>query len=139
MKVQAPRRNAEGCTGDPERGSGTVLGLASIGVVITALIAMLMVGAAVIARQQAQAAADLGAVAGAQELRTGASPEAACARAGRFVEFNGAQMDGCAVSSSSDPKRGPQVRLQVSRGVAVGPSNWVARVSANAGLVPERQ
>ncbi len=136
MKGRAQRRDG---WGDPERGSGTVLGLAAIGVVITALIALLMVGAAVIARQQAQGAADLGAVAGAQELKAGASAHAACARAKRFVEANGARVEECAVSVLPSPKAGPQVRLQVSRGVAVGPANWVARVTTNAGLVPEGQ
>ncbi len=123
--------------GDHERGSGTVLGLAAVGVVITALIALSMVGAAVIARQQTQVAADLGAVAGAQELKAGASADVACARAQHFVEANGARVDECTVSAPPSPTVGPQVRLQVSRGVAVGPGGWVARVTAHAGLVPE--
>lgn len=136
MKGSAVRR---GGWGDQERGSGTVLGLAAIGVIITTLIALLMVGAAVIARQQAQGAADVGAVAGAQALKAGGSTNVVCARAKRFVEANGAQVQECAVSVSASPNAGPQVRLQVSRGVAVGPANWVARVTANAGLVPEGQ
>ncbi len=125
--------------GDRERGSGAVLGLAAIGVIITALIALLMVGAAVLARQQAQSAADLGAVAGAQELKAGASAGVACSRATKFVEVNGANVDECTVSGAVSPEIGPTVRLRVSRGVAVGPGSWVARVTANAGLMPVRQ
>lgn len=132
-------QRASGSWSEHERGSGTVLGLAAIGVIVTTLIAFVMVGSAVLARQQAQSAADLGAVAGAQELKAGASTDAACSRAKEFVEVNGASVDACTVSGSTSPEVGPTMRLRVSRGVAVGPPSWVARVTANAGLVPVRQ
>ncbi len=125
--------------GEGDRGSGTVLGLAAIGVIITALMALLMVGSAMLARQQAQSAADLGAVAGAQKLKEGKSIDVVCAQARDFVDANGASVDECTVSGPASPDVGPTVRLRVSRGVAVGPGSWVARVTANAGLVPVRQ
>lgn len=125
--------------GDTERGSGTVLGLAAMGVVITVMAGLLMLGAAVLARQQAQSAADLGAVAGAQELKAGLPADAACARAASFVEGNGASMDKCSVSAAVNSAVGPAITVRVSKGVAVGPSSWVARVSAHAGLVPVKE
>jgi len=129
----------QGRWGDGERGSGTVIGLAAIGVIISTLLALLMVASAVLARQQAQSAADLGSVAGAQQLKAGASADAACARARDLVEANGASVDECTVADSPSSEVGPTVRLQVSHRVAVGPGDWVARVTAHAGLVSVSQ
>jgi len=53
------------------------------------------VGAATAARHQAQAAADLGALAGAARVLEG--EEAACARASHIVALNGARLAGCVV------------------------------------------
>lgn len=121
-------------TRDTERGSGTVLGLAVLGVLFSLLVSLLMLGAAVLARHHAQTAADLGAVAGAQVLKSGRGTDAACARAAQVVVVNGAKMDECAVVLPSLPDHGGQVRLRVHRDVAVGPG-WVADGVATAGLV----
>ncbi|MGC1208008.1 MAG: Rv3654c family TadE-like protein [Ornithinimicrobium sp.] len=125
-----------GPTGD--RGSGTVLGLATMGVLLSVLLGLGLLGGAVIARQQAQNAADLGAVAGAQTLKTGGDAHAACARAAELVEANGGQLDDCSVSGSLGQAwaadGGPHITLRVHRAVASFP-RWVAKVSANAGLV----
>lgn len=53
------------------------------------------VGVATIGRHQAQAAADLSALAGA--ARTLEGEEAACARAGDIADANGARLTGCVV------------------------------------------
>ncbi len=136
-KIRSPRRSSGGVSGD--RGSGTVLGLAAIGVLLSVLLAAGMLGGAVLARQQAQNSADLGAVAGAQLLKNGGDADAVCARAGRWVEANGGRLDECFVRPSSrrvgDRDRGPQVTVTVHRAVGAWP-RWVARVSAVAGLVP---
>lgn len=136
-KIRSPRRSSGGVSGD--RGSGTVLGLAAIGVLLSVLLAAGMLGGAVLARQQAQNAADLGAVAGAQLLKNGGDADAVCARAGRWVEANGGLLDECSVRRPSSGvwrgNRGPQVTVTVYRDVKAWP-RWVARVSAVAGLVP---
>ncbi len=136
----AQRRSAGADTND--RGSGTVLGLAAMGVLLSTMLALGMIGGAVIARQQAQNAADLGAVAGAQTLKIGGNAQAACTRATQLVEANGGQLDDCSVTGSLSQAwvadGGPQITVQVHRVVASFPE-WVARVSANAGLVPTDQ
>ncbi|MGB3256617.1 MAG: Rv3654c family TadE-like protein [Ornithinimicrobium sp.] len=122
-----------------DRGSGTVLGLAMIGVLLSVLLAVVALGSAVVARQQAQNAADLGAVAGAQLFKSGGDAHTVCARAGRWVEANGARLDECSIRQSSNRlggrDRGPQVTVTVQLAVGAWPG-WVARVSAVAGLVP---
>ncbi|MGB3763633.1 MAG: Rv3654c family TadE-like protein [Ornithinimicrobium sp.] len=122
-----------------ERGSGTVLGLATIGVLLSMLLALVMLSGAVVARQKAQNAADLGAVAGAQLFKTGGDAHAVCARVGRWVKANGGRLDECSVVPSNarmgDHDSGPQVTVTVHRTVGAWP-RWVATVSAVAGLVP---
>lgn len=125
-----------------DRGSGTVLGLAVMGVLLSLLLGLAVLGGATIARQQAQNAADLGAVAGAQTLKTGGDAQAACARATQLVEANGGHIDDCSVTGSLSQAwttdGGPQITLRVHRAVASLPQ-WVAKVSANAGLVPMKE
>ena len=60
---------------------------------VTALVAV--VGGAVIDQRRVEAAADLGALAGASAARRG---EAACAAAGTVVHRNGARVTSCAVA-----------------------------------------
>jgi secretion/DNA translocation related TadE-like protein len=84
-------------------------------------------GAAMVARHQAQVAADLGALAGARQWYLGAA--AACARAGDLVRANHARLAGCAVA-------GPD--LVVTTAVdPTGPAGRVgsARATARAGPV----
>ncbi|MGB3827959.1 MAG: hypothetical protein WA962_04215, partial [Ornithinimicrobium sp.] len=70
--------------------------------------------------------------------------EVACARAARLVQVNGAQLDDCRVTGGLAQARviedgaagaGPEFSIRVHRAVA-GHPDWVAHVSADAGLVP---
>ena len=82
-------------------------------------------GAAVVARHQAQAAADLAALAAAARVPAGA--EAACAQAGAVARAMRADPAGCAVDDLD-------VVVTVEVGLAVG--RWgTARAAARAGPV----
>ncbi|MGB5952771.1 MAG: Rv3654c family TadE-like protein [Ornithinimicrobium sp.] len=118
---------------DQEQGSATVLALGVLGVVISLMVAVAVLGAVVAARQQAQLAADLGAVAGAQFLRSGVDASAVCGRASRFVKDNGAQMEECAVRTTGTPSVASSVLVTAGIRLPVG-SGWTARASARAGL-----
>ncbi|WP_232050471.1 Rv3654c family TadE-like protein [Actinoplanes sp. OR16] len=76
-----------------DRGAASILVLALGLVLLTAGLAAAMVGAAQVARREARNAADLGALAGAQQAVLGR--EVACAAAGRIVELNQARMVSC--------------------------------------------
>jgi secretion/DNA translocation related TadE-like protein len=79
-----------------DRGAATIFVLA-VGLVIVLMgVAGAAVGAARIGRHRAQAAADLGALAGAARAVEGTG--AACERAGRFVAVNGGRATSCEVS-----------------------------------------
>ena len=80
---------------EPDRGAATVFVLAFGLILVAAGLAGASIGTARVARHQAHHAADLGALAGAAEAIYG--EPAACARAGRFVEANGARMTRCTV------------------------------------------
>lgn len=126
--------------GADDRGSGTVLALAIIAVVLVMTAALGLLAGAQAARGQAQAAADLAALAGASQLlgaavedsgRGGAgrgeasesSESAACATAAEAARRNGAQMTACV----SEP--GGVLRVATSRRAAAG----VATARARAG------
>lgn len=81
------------CVGGRDRGSASVLVLAFGLLVILIGAAFAQVGAAVAARHRAQAAADLGALAGAAWAPAGRS--AACSRAAELVIANGATLESC--------------------------------------------
>jgi secretion/DNA translocation related TadE-like protein len=102
----------------PDRGSATIWLLAVGFVVVSIGIAAALVGVARTNRHRAQAAADLGALAGAPYAITGAGT--ACARAGDIVTANGARLLDCRVDG---------LYLVVTAGV--GP----ARAAARAGPV----
>lgn len=79
-----------------DRGAATIFVMA-IGLVLVLMgMAGAAVGAARIGRHRAQAAADLGALAGAARSVEGAGP--ACERAARFVAVNGGRATSCEVS-----------------------------------------
>jgi secretion/DNA translocation related TadE-like protein len=80
---------------EAERGSGTVLAVASAGVVATCLAGGLVLGGTVRASHRARAAADLAALASAAAIQSGSSPAAACARASQIAGANGAAVLGC--------------------------------------------
>jgi secretion/DNA translocation related TadE-like protein len=114
---------------DPERGAGTVLILGIIGAVVLLAVGIAALGATQNARGAAQAAADLGALAGATALRDGFDP---CGTAGAAVARNGAEIASCEVLG------GGVVRVVATR-AAVGPGGKLAgglgqaRASARAG------
>jgi secretion/DNA translocation related TadE-like protein len=79
-----------------DRGAATVF-VVAVGLVLVLVgVAGAAVGAARVGRHRAQAAADLGALAGAARAIEGT--EAACARASRFVAVNGGRATSCVVS-----------------------------------------
>jgi secretion/DNA translocation related TadE-like protein len=81
------------CRGD--RGSASIWILAAGALVVAIGVTALTAGAAVIARHQAQNAADLGALAGA--ARAELEPDQACAVAAAVVTANQATMGSCRV------------------------------------------
>lgn len=114
---------------DPERGAGTVLVLGIVAAVLLLAVGIAALGAAQNARGTAQAAADLGAIAGATALRDGFDP---CGTAGAAVVRNGAEIGSCEVLE------GGVVRVAATR-AAVGPVGELggalgsARATARAG------
>ncbi|MFD2797729.1 Rv3654c family TadE-like protein [Promicromonospora vindobonensis] len=109
----------------PERGAGTVLVLGIVAAVLLLAVGIAALGAAQNARGAAQAAADLGALAGATALRDGFDP---CGTAGGAVTRNGAEIASCEVLG------GGVVRVVATR-QASGPGGALgeARASARAG------
>jgi secretion/DNA translocation related TadE-like protein len=81
---------------EPDRGAASIFLLAVGLLLVAAGLAGAAVGSALIARQRARTAADLGALAGATQAIYG--QEVACERAARFVAANGGRMTSCTVS-----------------------------------------
>lgn len=114
---------------EPERGAGTVLILGIVAATLLLAVGIAALGAAQNARGVAQAAADLGALAGATALRDGFDP---CATAVATVARNGAEAASCEVLD------GKVVRV-VATHVVAGPAGQLvgalgqARASARAG------
>ncbi len=81
-----------------ERGSGTVLAVAAIGVLLVMTTAGLQLGAAATAAHRARTAADLAALAGASALQAGQAD--ACARAAVVAQRNGAQVIDCTLGAN---------------------------------------
>ncbi|MDQ7908354.1 flp pilus-assembly TadE/G-like family protein [Phytohabitans sp. ZYX-F-186] len=113
--------------GRADRGAATIMVLA-IGLVLVGLgAAGAAVGAARVARHEARAAADLGALAGAMRILEG--PDTACARAGELVSRNGGRLAACTVDG---------LDLVVAVEVDVTPLPGLtrtARVAARAGPI----
>ncbi len=86
-----------------ERGSATLVATACLGVLLLLGSALGVVAAILVAHRQAQSAADLAALAGAQAAADGAD---GCARGGAVAATNGARLIACRVS-------GREVRLRV--------------------------
>jgi secretion/DNA translocation related TadE-like protein len=108
-----------------ERGAGTVLAVAMLGVIVTVTVATAGVVAVVAGHRRAQAAGDLAALAGATALQDGAD---ACARAGRIAARNGTSLRACAV-------RGWEVRVTVVEEVSLPVTDLELRARARAGPV----
>lgn len=114
--------------GQRDRGAGSVLVLAAIMVVVAAFLVVATLAAGYASRHRAAAAADLAALAAADELRaTGGDP---CAAAERVSRANGAAMRQCAVE-------GWEVEVVVAA-AATGPLRWLADPArrARAGVEP---
>ena len=82
---------------DGERGSGSVLALAVTGCAVVLLGFLAVLAGGLVARSAAQSAADLSAIAGAQELSRVATGGEPCARAGEVARENGATLQRCDV------------------------------------------
>lgn len=98
-----------------ERGSATPFAIACLGLLVLLAAALGVVAAMVHAQRRAQSAADLGALAAAQALATGAD---GCAAGGRIAGANGAALTSCQVT-------GREVRLQVE---VTGP-HWLGQTA----------
>ncbi len=111
-----------------ERGSATVWVLALSGVLAVVGVAVVLLGAAAVARHRATTAADLAALAAA--VRAVGGDPAACDAAAQVAAANGAALSGCSV--------GPDAVVEVTVGVSVdlGPiGRPTARARARAGPV----
>ncbi|MFC4063820.1 Rv3654c family TadE-like protein [Actinoplanes subglobosus] len=98
-----------------DRGAASIL-LLAVGLVLVGIaLAAVTEGAARVARHQAGAAADLGALAGGPHAIEGQT--AACAVAGRYVEANHARMTACVVDGLEIVVR-TEVRLMLYPGSA---------------------
>ncbi|NEK60539.1 flp pilus-assembly TadE/G-like family protein [Geodermatophilus sabuli] len=84
---------------DRERGSATVWVVALSGVLAAIGVAAVLVGSAVVARHRATGAADLAALAAAEQAVRGASGP--CAVAAEVARANGARLTGCAVDAAA--------------------------------------
>lgn len=115
-----------------ERGSGTVLAVAAVGTMLICLVGGLTVVAVVQAAHTARAAADLAVLSAAAAAQHGASPQAACARAGQVAAFNDGVLRACGVDA------GGRVTLEVTADVRPPLPALVlgsARARARAGTV----
>ena len=113
-------------TGRPrdERGAGSVLAVAMMGLLVTVTVAAAGVVGVVASHRIAQAAADLAALAGAAALQDGGD---ACGQAATVADRNQAHLDSCAVE-------GWNVSVAVTTDTAHLPGG-VLDLRATAGLV----
>ncbi|WP_345341687.1 Rv3654c family TadE-like protein [Rhodococcus olei] len=114
------RTGPAAATGD-DRGSATVTACFAMLALITLVLTVGHLGAAVVARHRAQAAADLGALAAASSADRGA--DGACAAAGEITGRMGARVSECRFD-------GWDVLLTVTVPVAVGSGAAVAAARA---------
>lgn len=115
-----------------ERGSGTVLSVAAIGVLVILTTAGLQVGAAATAAHRARTAADLSALAGAVALQEGTGTP--CASAAEVAGRNEARVIDCEVGV------GESVLVRVTTAVSTHwagvPDRAAASARAGPGDVP---
>ncbi len=98
---------------------------------VTLLVVVLELSGVVLARHQAEAAADLAALAAAG--RGGGSVAPACSVAARVAGLNGGELTGCEVEADGSVVVKVQVRIRVGGfGAGLGP----ARGEARAGVCP---
>ena len=82
-----------------DRGSGTVLVLGAIAVLVAMTVGALLVVSAVVAAHRAQSAADLAALAAAGALVRGQSPPSACATGAGVATRNGGRLATCSAGA----------------------------------------
>ncbi|MGE2690176.1 Rv3654c family TadE-like protein [Mycolicibacterium pulveris] len=111
-----------------EDGSATLAAVAAMAVLLALTVGAVYVGAAVIGRHRAQAAADLAALAAANAVPDGAA--AACARATAIANAMEATVTGCSVQEL-DVVVAVAVPVAVGR-LTVGPARAVARAGPAA-------
>lgn len=111
-----------------------MLGVGSVLLLFTLLVAFLHIGAAHLGSLAARAAADHSALAGVGVLQVGGGHAAACAEAAEVAAANRAQLVSCQPGSGTD---GVRSSLVVEVAVAVPVLGGAqARARAEAGLVP---
>ncbi len=114
-----------------ERGSGTILVLTGMGVLLALGMAALAVGGALILRTRVAGAADLAALAGASAALSG--QQSACRRAAEVAAANSARLEACRLT-------GTDIWVDVTRATPPGLQRVgappVAKARAHAELVP---
>ncbi|MDO4242891.1 MAG: pilus assembly protein TadG-related protein [Actinomyces sp.] len=129
MTADGGRRAAAGSRHpEAERGSGTVLALGLIGVLVALALAVAAIIQAQAAAGRARSAADLAALAGATALHSVLAPADPCATAARVARANGAALEACTF-------RGEDVVVAVSVEAEVLGFPRQARAQARAGPV----
>jgi secretion/DNA translocation related TadE-like protein len=123
---QRPTRPASPAVGRDDRGVATVF--VCVGAVLVMAVTALAIhlGAAVLARQRAETAADLAALAGAARVLRG--PDLVCAGVVRVASANDARVDSCVV-------QGTDVLVSVVARVQAGPISGTVSARARAGPV----
>jgi secretion/DNA translocation related TadE-like protein len=119
-------RDLSGASGSRDRGSASVVMVALIGVIVSTTAGVLVLAGVVRSSHQARLGADLSAVAGALQLRDGATASASCAEAARIAAANGTSLQACSVSGSD-----------VTVVVAASSSMWPEPATAKARAGPE--
>lgn len=109
-----------------EQGSASVLAAVLVAVMVAAMVGAAHVGAAVLARHRAQAAADLAALAGAAQVPAGA--ENACARAAQLGQAMASELLDCQIEGL-DLVVTMQTRPRLS-------TRWLAAATARARAGP---
>lgn len=118
----------------PDRGSASVLTLVLVGVLALAGLACAGIGGLLVGERRAATAADLAALAAAEDLvgNTRAAPQSACERARRTSRLNGARLTRC----QAGPPDGRDVLVEVVVEVDLLGRRWLATGAARAGPVP---
>lgn len=111
-----------------ERGSGTVLVVGALGVIVVLAVAGLQLAAAATAAHRARAAADFAALAAATAIQEGQAQP--CGRAAELASRNGARLSECTLGSAES------VRVQVSTRAMVWWPGVPERAAASARAGP---
>lgn len=101
--------------GARDRGSGTVLVLGAVGVLLAMTVGALWVVSAVVAAHRAQSAADLAALAAAASLVRGQPTAAACGEGAALAARNGGSLTSCRAGPDYSVELVVQVAATVSR------------------------